>query len=176
MLTWLNLHRRKVTIGIFLMLLLFFAPTLVSVYWHIRCGNTVIYRGKKISVPTRWVVQGNQPQGLELYRMPITILGLRPPPSSSSFSGLMPPKIPIEEAYKSFQSVFWTYMANGGAVTGPIRFGEQENEAICMISKPKDPRGYSMVQCELFRGSWDAMFLGKEKDIDSFLQIVREAR
>src|SRR5580693_6829228 len=124
MLTWLNLHRRKATICISLMLLLLFAPALVSVYWHIRYGNTVIYRGKKISVPARWVVHENQPQGLELYRMPITILGLRPLPSSSSFSRQMPPKIPIEEAYKSFQSVFWTVMANGGAVTGPIRFGE----------------------------------------------------
>ncbi len=175
MLALLNRVRRKVIVGIFLILLLLFAPTLVSVYWHVRYGNAVVYRGKKIPILARWVVYENQPQGLELHRMPVTIIHLKLFPTSSSFSQDVPPKIPVEEAYQSFQSAFWTYMANG-VVSGPIRFGKQEDESICMISKPKDPKSYSLVQCELFQGSWNAMFLGEEKDIDSFLQIVRETR
>jgi hypothetical protein len=176
MLALLNRARRKIIIAILLILLFLFAPTLVSVFWHVRYGNAVVYRGKKIPVPARWVVYENQPQGLELYRLPVTSLTLKLLPTSSSFSRSAPPKIPLEEAYQTFQSAFWTYMANGGAVSGPIRFGEQDDESICMISKPKDRRSYSVVQCELFQGSWYAMFLGEEKDIDSFLQIVREAR
>jgi hypothetical protein len=176
MLALLNRASRKFIIAFLSVLLLLFAPTLVSVSWHVRYGNAVVYRGKMIPVPARWVVYENQPQGLELYRMPVTIFGSKLLPTSSSFSQEGPLKIPVEEAYQSFQSGFWTYMANGGSVTGPIRLGKQENEAICMISKPKDPKSYSLIECELFQGSWYASFLGEEKDMDSFLQIVREAQ
>jgi len=171
-----NRARPKIIIAVLFILVFLFAPTLVSVFWHIRYGNAVIYRGKKIPVPARWVVYENQPQGLELYRMPVTSLSLKLLPTSSSFSRAAPPKIPLEESYQTFQSAFWTYMANGGVVSGPIRFGEQRDESICMISKTKDRRSYSIVQCELFQGSWYAMFLGEERDIDSFLHIVQEAR
>lgn len=169
--------RRKALIAIFFTIAaLFFSPTIVTLYWHLRYGSIIVYRDKRIPVPSRWIVEENVPQGLQLVRLPITVLGLRSLPASVSLSKGIPPNVPLEEVYKSFQSYFWTYAANGGAVSGPVRFGEGANEGFCMKASPRDPHGYSNVQCDLFQGTWSAFFLGEEKDIDSFLQIVMEAR
>jgi hypothetical protein len=172
-----QLFRRKALVGsFFTIVLLFFSPTIVSVYWHLRYGRMIVYRGKRIPVHSRWIVEENLPQGLRLMRLPSTIVGLRTFPSSGSLSRGVPPRIPIEEAYRSFESYFWTYGANDGAVSGPLRFGEGDDEGVCMKASPKDPRSYSTIQCDLFQGSWFASFIGREKDADSFLQTVREAR
>jgi hypothetical protein len=171
-----QLLRRKALIAfLFTTAVWFFSPTIVMVYWHLRYGSIVVYRDKRIPVPSRWIVEENVPQELQLMKLPMTVLGLKSAPTASLSRGISP-KVPMEEKFQSFQAYFWTYVADGGAVSGPIRFGKGADEGYCMISSPRDPHSFSNVQCDLFRGTWFAIFLGEEKDVGSFLQIVRQAR
>lgn len=158
------------------MLLSLFSPALVNIYWHLRYGYSTVYRGKKIPVPYGWIVNESLPQGLHLARLPSTVLGLKNVPSTLSISQSGAQKIPIEEAYRSFKLAYWTYQGDLGVVSGPLRFGEAENEAFCMKSTSKGPNGLTSVDCQLFRGSWLAIYLGREKDVDAVFQIIRGAQ
>src|ERR1700740_1014188 len=97
------LHPKALTALLFTVAVLFFSPTIVVVCWHLKHGGFVVYRDKRIPVPSRWIVDENVPQGLELVRLPITVLGLRLLPASASLSKSGPSKVPIEERYQSFQ-------------------------------------------------------------------------
>jgi hypothetical protein len=171
-----QLLRRKVLAGFFVaILLLFFSPTLVTFLWHLKYGNSTVYRDKKIPIPLGWIVEQSLPQGLTLMKLPTTVLGLNYFPSTLLISRSVAPKIPIEDAHRSFELGFWTYQGDIGAVSGPFRFGESGDEAFCMKSTSRGPKTFVTVGCQLFHGSWVADYQGNQSDIDSVFQILRAA-
>jgi hypothetical protein len=79
-----------------------------------------------------------------------------------------------EEVYKSFESLYWTRLVkNGEVVSGPIRIGTSEGEAVCMKNalSPRN-RAKAVASCLMFRATWTAEFVGDEKELDNFFQVI----
>ncbi len=153
-----------------------FSPGLVSSLWHARHGNNIEYAGKRIPVPLRWYAH-IESHSVQLSKLPSTVFFLSEPYPVWSFLEPSPGQVTSsnsqEEIYKSFVNAYWTLRPkNGDVVSGPIRIAAIEGEAICM--KSSSPRNNAKISasCLMFRGTWMAEFVGDEKEIGNFFQVI----
>jgi hypothetical protein len=58
------------------------------------------------------------------------------------------------------------------AVKGPFRFGQGENEAICMQSISTDKRNLIEFSCLIYGGRWRATFEGRPQESEEFYRII----
>lgn len=154
--------------------LVIFSPSLVSLLWHARHGNSIEYAGKRIPVPPRWYAH-IESHSVQLSRPPLTVFSLEAPSPVWSFLRPSPAKPTVSQAeiYKSFEDTYWTLHAEAGdAVSGPIRIQTNEDEAVCM--KASSPRNNDKVyvSCLMFRGTWMAEFVGDANEIGKFFQVI----
>ena len=65
---------RVLKVGILLALLLMIvSPSLVTLAWHLRHGNTIESRGKAIFVPPKWTAYIDESYGAELTKLPFVL-------------------------------------------------------------------------------------------------------
>ena len=154
--------------------LLTFAPVLVTLFWHLRHGSALQYRGRTIRVPRRWIARA-EPQGLTLSKLPLTVFSL------DRFSGAIDlsllagrRSVTLDEVYLSWERALRTLAAEMDEdVTGPVRTGTGPVETICMKFSSTHLKAAARASCLLFQGTWSAEFIGDEEDIDTFFQVVR---
>lgn len=168
---------RVLKVGIILaLLLLVLAPTLVTLAWHLRHGNTIECRGKAIFVPPRWVAHIGDGNGAILTKLPLVVSlkpGARVLSSISIGQSLSTRGENIELQYKTFESMFRNLHSDlGEAVSGPLRMGSGAQEAVCMEgATPGTTR--SSASCAILGGKWTADFMGDKKDMEEFYAIIR---
>jgi hypothetical protein len=158
--------------------LLVIAPTLVTLTWHLRHGDTIECRGELIFVPSRWTADIGDGNNVMLTKLPL-IIPLIPRATSIpewiSVGQAFPVRgETIEDRYKTFKSIFSNLHSDlGDAVSGPVRIGSGPQEAFCMEgATPKTTR--SSVSCMVLGGKWTADFMGDRKDMDEFFTIIRK--
>lgn len=164
--------------GLFVFLAISFAPTLFTTWFHLVHGSHFSYADKSILVPLRWhaKIEGGKAY---ISKFSCTVFAKSPASGLISFWPVeSPPKTEAEKdlLYQSFASVYWTYLASGGGETiGPIRKGSGDNEAVCMETTIRKDKWMSST-CLIFRGSWNASFLGDPKELGTFYEIVGNSK
>ncbi len=168
---------RVLKVGILLaLLLLIIAPTLVTLAWHLRHGNTIECRGKKILVPPRWTAHIGDRNDAMLTKLPL-VISLKTGVDDLSWISVgqsLPTRGEnIELYYKTFESLFWNLHSGlGEAISGPVRMGSGPLEAFCMEgATPATTR--ASVSCAILGGKWTADFMGDKKDLSEFYTIIR---
>ncbi len=168
---------RVLKVGILLALLLMIvSPSLVTLAWHLRHGNTIESRGKAIFVPPKWTAYIDESYGAELTKLPF-VLSLNRGAWNPSMISVHPlPPMGRENngvEYKTFESFFWNLHSDlGNAISGPFRTGSGPQEAFCMEAvSPGTTRTY--VSCAILGGKWTADFMGDKKDLEDFYTIIR---
>jgi hypothetical protein len=152
------------------------APTLVTLAWHLRHGNTIESRGKAIFVPLRWIAYIGDSNDARLTKLPL-VLPLKPMAiveSTISVGQWLPARGEINELhYKTFENLFWNLHSGfGEAISGPVRMGSGPLEAFCMEGlTPGTSR--ASVSCVILGGKWTADFMGDKKDVEEFYSIIR---
>jgi len=79
---------------------------------------------------------------------------------------------PRDEISKSWQAFYWTY--HNGIISGPLEIGSGEKEALCMKLSVKGVPEQVSADCIMFQPRLAASFSGEKKDVDTFLQIIRD--
>jgi hypothetical protein len=169
---------RVLKVGIIVaLLLMIIAPTLVTLAWHLRYGNTIESRGKPIFVPLRWIAYIDDSNDAMLTKLPL-VVWLQPrgtvPSTISVGQWLLPTRGEnVEHRYQTFESLFWNLHSEfGEAISGPIRMGSGPLEAFCMEGvTPGTTR--ASVSCAILGGKWTADFMGDKKDVEEFYTIIR---
>ncbi len=168
---------RVLKVGIIVaLLLMIIAPTLVTLGWHLRHGNTIECRGKAIFVPLRWTAYIGDSNDAMLTKLPL-VLSLKPGASVLSWISVgqwLPTQGEnIELDYKTFESLFWNLHSEfGEAISGPVRMGSGPLEAFCMEGATPGTNRAS-VSCAILGGKWTADFMGDKKDLNEFYTIIR---
>ena len=156
-----------------------FCPAIFSLSWHVFYGREIEYAGKRIPVPRRWYAHVER-DSVQLSKLPLTVFFLDEPRPVWSYIKPIPGHVPHppseEELYKSFEATYWTIRGRGSdEVSGPIRISTSEGNVICMKSashEDKD-RYKATASCLLYRGTWEAEFVGDEREFDTFIQMIR---
>ena len=107
------------------LLLMIIAPTLVTLAWHLRHGNTIECRGKAIFVPLRWIAYIGDSNDTRLTKLPLFVWlkSGATVPSTISIGQWVPTRGEnIELHYKTFENLFWNQHSEfGEAISGPNR-------------------------------------------------------
>ena len=164
-------------LGSLLALILIFSPSLYTFGWHLRYGSMLAYKGKRVPVPANWIADA-EPQGLTLTKLPSTLFflfgfdWLRRWISISKFAPLRTQT--LQEAEESFEKAFYTYppAPPDAVLSGPIRMGTPPNDVFCMKATFARGAGPVILQCMLQQGTWNAHFVGEEKDVGTFYAVV----
>jgi hypothetical protein len=158
------------------LLLMITAPTLVTVAWHLRHGNTIECRGKAIFVPLRWTAYIGDSNDAMLTKLPLVVWpksGATVPSTISVGQWLPTRGENIELHYKTFESLFWNLHSEfGEAISGPVRMGSGSLEAFCMEGVTPGTTRVS-VSCAILGGKWTADFMGDKKDKEEFYTVIR---
>lgn len=162
-----------------LLVLAVFSPALTPLLWHLRHGELVELYGKQVPVPRYWYAEVGI-RKVDLVKPPLTICYLlfyQPPPVWSFIGPLSsePSSLPVEEVYKSFEVNYRAHRVSSDYdVTGPVRIGNGKSNAVCMKQSRIQGKEHSMVSCLLFSATWIAEFVGETREVDNFLQVIRE--
>lgn len=168
-------------IGLLFCLILFFAPTLTSLGWHILHGNQVIFRNRIVPVPTGWVVTPQswatgKDRDLTLIRLPRTLSVNNQPNRIGvmefdqwKYTNVPPERIPalwvraLEIEAKTSQT----------PLIGPFNVGESSRRTHCAKRAiTASPEGMD-ISCLLFDAKWSAHFIGPALEAEVFLDVVR---
>ncbi|SRR5712691_12031836 len=165
-------------LSLLLGLLMIFSPSLYVFGWHLRYGNVLVYKDKRVPVPQGWIADA-KPQGLTMTKLPSTLFTFIPfdwvARSISISKGVPLRNQTIQEAQESFEKAFWTYppAPADAVISGPIRMGMPANDVSCMKATSAHQRWPVLVGCMLQQGTWHAHFVGEEKDVETFYVVVR---
>jgi hypothetical protein len=156
----------------FIVLLVFFAPAVLTLSWHLRNGSFVVYKGRSIKVPLRWTAKV-EPQGTLLMKFRWTVFA-RPPFLSWIFFDPSPYQTSTnpDAAITSWEAFYWTSAAKtDGTVSGPLVI-RSANETICMKTVSKGNPDVASAECLIFQPILSAHFGGESKDLGTFFQIL----
>jgi hypothetical protein len=171
---------RKVSMAILILLGLsciftFFGPVVMTLFWHMRSGFSVVYRGRTIQVPLEWIASA-EPLRLELSKWKRTPFSKPPILDFADFE-------PLREAAttrrndlaNSWEAHYW----NGGAgtgdiISGPFNIGSGADEILCMESVSKEYPNRASASCIVFQFHMKATYSGERRDLETFFQIVRK--
>jgi hypothetical protein len=166
--------RIGVFLGGFLIVGITFAPILRIAAWHVIHGNSVLYKGRRIDVPLRWIAS-SEPQGATLTRLAPTVFSSdKPVHSFIMFSKVgKPPNQTPQQLADSFVAAYWTYLAGNRVVKGPLKVTADSEEIICMEAAPPKDAAHLEVACLFPTGGLTATLLGEREDRDLFYDTVR---
>jgi hypothetical protein len=172
-----RVKRFLVVLSISLIVLVVFAPGVLTLVWHLRYGSTILYRDKQIPVPLGWIAK-SEPQDVQLDKLALTVLSSDKPVEEMITASLLAPTSghSHEELSRSFVSVYWTYLAGDSVVTGPLHIGSGSQEALCMESSPPKMPGRVSVVCLMFQDRWVFRFDGDRKDLSEFYRLLGKIR
>jgi hypothetical protein len=175
--------RIALTFCVFCCAAAFFGPALYTVYWHVRHNNREIFEDKIVHVPLRWVVSLNQPDGsggklLDIDKLPLNLVSAE---STREPEGLIflkskgfPLKANSEETLEYWQNLLWSAPnVAGRVVTGPLRVKSGSQDVACMETTDDSRPEWSFVSCLFLESGWTADFGGSRKDVDTFLDVIR---
>jgi hypothetical protein len=174
--TWAVGKTALIMLG-FVLCALCFAPTLWTFWWHLCNGTTIVYKGRTIPVPIEWVA-ATEARGIRLTKWHRTVL------SKQSFQGWISfNQIPHsrgesqDEVAKSWEALYWAGQTEtDDVVTGPLKFGSDAGQILCMESYSKRYPDRASTSCLIFGANLDANFSGERKDVDTFFQIIHGMR
>jgi hypothetical protein len=180
MLSELPRPKREITRAVMILLgftlvLMVFGPAVWTLFWHVRHGSSIVYKGQTIRIPLEWTANtgGTDMQFTKCARTvfsePVIVGWIFFSPS------LFPANMSHDEVAKSWEAHYW----NGAAVTddivsGPLNVGSGANKTLCMESFPKRIPESASANCFIFQSSLQVTFSGERKDLDTFLKIVHE--
>lgn len=170
---------RALRVGAVLFLVLgIMSPALVTLAWHLRYGNTIESRGKKVFVPLTWIADIGDSNDAELNKLPLILpLLAREQPFEGMiwFGQSLPAQTKdVEQLYKSSESIFWNLHSDfGETISGPFRRGSGAQEAFCMEAT-ETKVDWSSVSCLVLRGKWQADFMGRKKNMEDFFTIIQK--
>src|ERR1700722_20237480 len=142
-------------VAVVLILLITFAPLLLTATWHVLHGRSMTYKNRKIPVPMRWNAK-SEPRGVQIEKLASNIL-LTDNPVLAIISFSTNPSTGTQthkEALKSFEDVYWTYRAGNRVVTGPVKVLSGPDEGVCMEAAAKNGPERLEIACLVFRDEW----------------------
>lgn len=120
-------------VGLVMVVLLIFSPTLVTLGWHLLNGNSIQTRGKRVSVPLKWIANTGDTMNVQMQKLPLTILaGARIDGMISVGESVLSSNQNTGEFYKSFETLYWNLAGRNVVVSGPIKTGTGSHETFCM--------------------------------------------
>jgi len=169
----MRVRRFLLLVSVALVLTISFAPGLWTLIWHVFHGKSVIYKTKRIPVPLRWIAHV-EPQSANLERLAFTVFPDWPVEAFISFHTTLSPlgKNHAESA-ESFISIYWTYLARNGVVTGPVNVSDGTGETVCMESSPKNDPDRLDISCLVFEDRWIVSLNGKKADRSEFYELLK---
>jgi len=163
------------TLGVlaFVVLVVFFSPSIIASGWRLWKHGTIIYQGKKIPVPTGWIEappSWSDTDGVTLMMLPATILG-GSPSSVMSFAPVGPTAKPTYEGWQ--HSIDVVQKRLGNSIVGPEKIGSGQSQSVCMSAYPSSGHG-AIVSCLLFDRAWKADYIGSKEGVSLFLETIRK--
>lgn len=170
-------RRTGAFLGVVLILGITFSPLLRTLAWHMTHGNSILFKGKRINVPLKWIAT-SETQGATLSRLALTVLSSDKPVHSFITFGKvgMPTNQTPEQIADSFVAVYWTYLAGDRAVKGPLKFTVDSEEVVCMEGTTSNDPTHMEVACLFPTAGLTASMLGEREDRDLFYDTVRSVR
>jgi hypothetical protein len=164
-----------ITVAVAVFLGILFAPTLVTVAWHLCRRNPIECAGQGFLVPLRWYPSIDN-RTLTISMLSLIIRPNRPVSALITLSpAAIPPKTDLEResAYRSFVAMYWTQMANPtGRIRGPIRLGTKDRQAYCLETTFENAERGMSVACLALGATWIASYDGPPKKVDTFYKII----
>lgn len=161
--------------GVSVVLVLVFNPAIATIFWHLVHGRQIVYRGSQFAVPFRWSARIGS-GAVYFEKRPVTVL-VRP--VMLAWAAIAPIPHPpqtnaaLEAFYANFAAIYWTNLLSEQEIQqGPIRVGDGDRQAFCMLSVRKDWRDWSHVTCLVSRGTWSVDFQGNSNDKVEFFHEV----
>ena len=170
------IRKAILTALVFVACLMFFAPTVLTFWWHLRNGNSIVYKGRTVWVPLEWVAKVD-PQGTLLEKLSRTVLSKQPLNGLISFHPSPYLGGGRDEAARTWEAHYWAGAAEtDDIVSGPMDFGSSAGEVVCMESRSKRYPERASADCLMLDIKLDASFGGEGRDVDVFLQIIHQMK
>lgn len=160
-----------------------YSPAIQTVSWHIRHGDHASFEEKSVHVPLRWIVsrvntEGTAEKGIDLVKLPSNLISSVFAHGPEGLISLKPNAFPVEtnpeDTFKSWQSIYWTALTGGGrVVSGPLRIRSGPQDIACMEMSDDSNPNRASASCLFLESGWTADFWGSRKDLDTFLDVVR---
>lgn len=161
--------------GVSVVVVVVFNPAIATVFWHLAHGRQIVHGGSRFPVPFRWSAYIGS-GGVYFEKRPLTML-VRP--VLLAWAALAPVPHPpqtksaLEDFYTNFAAIYCTNLLTEQEIQqGPIRVGNGDREAFCMLSVRKDRRDWLHVTCLISRGTWSVDFTGDSNDKVEFFHEV----
>lgn len=160
--------------------LVYYAPVLTSLGWHLVHGNTVHYRGLRIEVPLGWVADTltlqddlpDNPQGITLQKPPRTLnIEARGPELVYINVLLSDTGHPPQQQAAEWQDLFRTSHPATEFDMAEIDTGLPPG-ASCLVATARNARSSVALACASIPGAWLATYAGSQKDVSQFLKVV----
>ena len=174
--TWTT-GKAVVSALVFVVCLICFAPTLRTLWWHLRNGDSIAYKGRTIPIPLEWIAI-IEPQGTQITKWHRTVLSHQPLSGFITFhSASYPNGEGHDEIARSWEAHYWAGQAEtDDVVSGPFKISSPAGEVLCMEAYSKKYPEHASAACLMSDINLNASFGGERKDIDVFLQLIREMK
>jgi len=161
--------------------LVYYAPVLTSLGWHVMHGNAVRYRGLRIEVPLGWIADLSalhddypaNPQGITLQKAPRTLNLEAHGPELVYINILLPDAdhTPQQQAAE-WQDLFRTSHPATDFDISEIDTGLPAGTS-CLTASARNAKSSVALACISIPGAWLATYAGSQRDVPQFLKVAR---
>jgi hypothetical protein len=164
-------------------LVVYYAPSLTALGWHVLHGRSIDYRGLHVTVPWGWTADLSlikddfpaNPQGITLQKPPKTLNIESRGPELIYINLLLPDarSTPQQQAAE-WESLFrQSHPKTQFDVSSPREFPESAN---CLQATPRAragdaPQGAALA-CVSIAGGWVANYAGSQRNVDLFRDVI----
>lgn len=167
----------------FIVLAVYYAPSLSALGWHVLHGRSINYRGLHVSVPWGWTADLSlikedfpaNPQGITLQKPPKTLDIESRGPELIYINLLLPDarSTPQQQA-EEWQSLFrQSHPGTEFNIASPQEFPGSANclEATPRAAASDAPQGAALA-CISIAGGWVANYAGSQRNVDLFRDVI----
>jgi hypothetical protein len=163
----------------FIIVAVYFTPTLVSLGWHVMHGMTLNYRGLQIQVPLGWTADLTlmkddypaNPQGVTLEKQPKTLAFEVAGPEMMYFNLLLPD----ERSTPAQQLAQWESLFRQAHPSSDFDIFRRNNlsaDTDCLEATPRGNHVGAALACISVKNGWVAEFAGAQAHVPLFLAIA----
>jgi hypothetical protein len=184
---WPKLERVLCTCWMIFSVALFFGPSLWALAWQVQHGNHIEFEGRSFRIPFRWIAVEAGADGSFQHR-----LELKSPASNlflvfwnRSFYAdhislgplLTMSKTPTSDGkLKAWRDMFSSlHVGVRDILLSPTSTGSEPDDVACVEVIDSSSARSVHASCLILRNGYTAEFIGKRKNMDIFVELVRNA-